>query len=113
MTTESTSALQPPFHEHVTRGELAGFIALVWRPSQPTHCVLIGRRDVERELPITRDTIFRIASATKPITTVAALALLDDGRFGLDDSVTRVAPELEHLRVLDDPEGPLDRTVPA
>lgn len=50
---------------------------------------------------------------TKPITTVAALALFDHGRFGLDDPIARVAPELEHLRVLRHPEGPIDDTVPA
>ena len=113
MTTEAASALETTFHEHVARGELAGVVALVWRPAQPIRRIAIGRRDVERDLPVTRDTIFRIASATKPITTVAALTLLDDGRFGLDDPITRVAPELGKLRVLEDPKGALDRTVPA
>ena len=113
MTTESASALETTLHEHVTRGELAGLVALVWRPGQPIRAIAIGRRDVDRDLPVTRDTIFRIASATKPITTVAALTLLDEGRFGLDDPITRVAPELGNLRVLEDPEGPLDHTVPA
>jgi len=113
MTTESASALETTLHEHVTRGELAGLVALVWRPGQPIRTIAIGRRDVDRDLPVIRDTIFRIASATKPITTVAALTLLDEGRFGLDDPITRVAPELGNLRVLEDPEGPLDHTVPA
>jgi CubicO group peptidase (beta-lactamase class C family) len=113
MTTGSASALETTFHEHVARGELAGLVALVWRPGQPTRTIAVGRRDVDRDLPATRDTIFRIASLTKPITTVAALTLLDEGAFGLDDPITRVAPELENLRVLTDPDGPLDRTVPA
>ena len=73
----------------------------------------MGRRDVGRDLPVTRDTIFRIASLTKPVTSVAALAVLDEGRFDLDEPIARVAPELASLRVLEDPEGPLDRTVPA
>ena len=113
MTTQSDSALETTLHEHVTRGERAGLVALVWRPGQPIRTIAIGRRDVGRDLPVTRDTIFRIASATKPITTVAALTLLDEGRFGLDDPITRVAPELGNLRVLEDPEGPLNHTVPA
>ena len=58
--------------------------------------------------PVERDTIFRIASMTKPVTTVAALMLLDEGRFALDDPIAICAPELAHLRVLRDPEGPLD-----
>src|SRR6185295_11082550 len=59
-----------------------------------------------------RDTIFRIASLTKPITSVAALTLLDEGGFALDDPITRVAPELADLRVLRNSEGPLEDTVP-
>jgi CubicO group peptidase (beta-lactamase class C family) len=103
------SALQ----EYVTHGELAGLVAMVSRPGQPTHRIAIGRRDVDRDLPITVDTIFRIASLTKPVTTVAALTLLDEGRFALDDPITDVSPELRDLRVLRDPDGALDDTVPA
>lgn len=75
--------------------------------------VSVGRRDVDRDLPVTRDTIFRIASLTKPVTTVAALAMLDAGRFRLDEPITRLAPELAHLRVLASPEGSLNETRPA
>ncbi len=107
------SAFETTLHEHVARGELAGVVALAWRPGQPPRALAVGRRDVDRDLPVARDTIFRIASLTKPITSVAALALLDEGRFDLDDSITSVAPELASLRVLVDPEGPLERTVPA
>lgn len=113
MKTESASTLETTFHELVARGELAGIVALVWRPGQAIRRIAIGRRDVDRELPVTCDTIFRIASLTKPITTVAALTLLDEGRFGLDDPITRVAPELGNLRVLEDPKGPLEHTLPA
>jgi CubicO group peptidase (beta-lactamase class C family) len=113
MTTDSAPAVENTFHEFAARGDLAGFVGLVWRPGQPTRSIAIGRRDVARDLPVTHDTIFRIASLTKPVTTVAALTLLDEGRFGLDDPITGVAPELENLHVLEDPEGPLDRTVPA
>jgi CubicO group peptidase (beta-lactamase class C family) len=113
VTAQSISALEASFHEHIVRGELAGVVALVWRPGQPTRSIAIGRRDVRRHLPGTRDTIFRLASLTKPVTSVAALTLLDEGRFELDDPITTVAPELEKLRVLRDPEGPLDDTLPA
>jgi len=113
MTIQSASILENTLHGHVARGELAGVVTLVSRPGQPTGGIAIGRRDVGRDLPVTRDTIFRIASLTKPVTSVAALTLLDESRFDLDDPITRVAPELERLRVLQDPEGPLDHTVPA
>src|SRR5262245_29632991 len=113
MTMQSASTVETTLHEHVARGELAGVVALARRPGQPTREIAVGRRDVERDLPVARDTIFRIASMTKPVTSVAALTLLDEGRFGLDDPIARVAPELENLRVLQDPDGPLDNTVPA
>jgi CubicO group peptidase (beta-lactamase class C family) len=113
MNAQSTASLDSALHEYIARGEMAGVVALISRPGQPIGKIAIGRRDVERDLPITHDTIFRIASATKPITTVAALTLLDEGRFELDEPVTRVAPGLENMRVLKDPNGPLDDTVPA
>lgn len=113
MTPQSAEALEATLEGHVSRGELAGLVALAWRPEEPTRCIAIGRRDVHRDLTVTRDTIFRIASLTKPITSVAALTLLDERRFDLDDPITRVAPELASMRVLRNPERPLGDTVPA
>ena len=60
-----------------------------------------------------RDTIFRIASMTKPVTVAAAMALIEEGKLALTDPVAEWLPELADMRVLDDPRGPLDRTVPA
>ena len=91
-------------------GQLAGAAALVWRHGDILQTVAVGRRDLTTGLPVERDTIFRIASLTKPVTTVAALMLLDEGRFELDEPVTGCAPELARMRVLRDPEGPLDQT---
>lgn len=108
----SAEAMEAALAECVDRGDLAGAAMLTWRPGGPTRAVSVGRRDVDRDLPVTRDTIFRIASLTKPVTTVAALALLEDGRFGLDEPITRYAPEFANLRVLVDPEGPLNGTRP-
>ena len=99
-----------PSRGPVALGELAGAAALVWRRGEGVRAATVGRRDLESGAPIERDTIFRIASATKPVTTLAALMLLDDGRFELDEPVTACAPELARMRVLRDPEGPLDQT---
>ena len=107
----STPALEAALEEHIARGEMAGAVTVAWRPGQPTRRLAIGRRDVARDLPVAHDTLFRIASLTKPVTSVGALTLFDEGRFALDDPITRVVPELEDLRVLQDPEGPLENTV--
>ncbi len=97
----------------VDSGDLAGAATLVWSASSgapQTTCV--GWRDVEARLPVERDTIFRIASMTKPITSVAALMLIDEGQIALTDSIARYAPEFSHMRVLRSPNGPLDETDP-
>jgi CubicO group peptidase (beta-lactamase class C family) len=94
----------------VEAGELAGAAALVWRDGAVREVAAIGRRDLASGAPVERGTIFRIASLTKPVTTVGALTLLDEGRFDLDDPITECAPELAHMRVLRDPNGPLDQT---
>jgi CubicO group peptidase (beta-lactamase class C family) len=108
MSTAIASAIQPLVDE----GALAGAATLVWRGGQTVHTACFGRRDLDSGEPVERDTIFRIASMTKPVTTVAALAMLDEGRFALDDPIERCAPELAGLRVLRDPDGPLDQTDP-
>src|SRR3954468_3837202 len=94
----------------IDAGELAGAAALVWRDEAVLQTATVGRRDLASGLPVERDTIFRIASLTKPVTTVAALTLLDEGRFDLDEPITKCAPELTRMRVLRDPNGPLDQT---
>jgi CubicO group peptidase (beta-lactamase class C family) len=73
----------------------------------------VGWRDVAARLPIERDTLFRIASMTKPITSTAALMLFEEGRFALNDPIARWAPEFSQMRVLHSPTGPLDHTDPA
>ena len=60
-----------------------------------------------------RDTIFRIASMTKPITSLAALMLVEEGKLGLDDPITRWMPEFADMLVLDDPAAPISQTSPA
>lgn len=60
----------------------------------------VGWRDVEARLPVERDTLFRIASMTKPITSTAVLMLFEEGRFALNDSIERWAPEFSEMRVL-------------
>ena len=99
--------------EVIDAGLLAGAVTLVWQGGRVLQVGELGHRDVSAGLPMQRDTIFRIASMTKPITVAAAMSLLEESRFALTDPVTPWLPELADLRVLADPGGPLDRTVPA
>jgi len=110
------SEIEEALQKFVDSGQLAGAATLIWRASSrfgeaQTACV--GSRDIEAGLPVERDTIFRVASMTKPITSVAALMLVEEGRIALTDPLTRYAPEFANMRVLRSPNGPLDETDPA
>lgn len=95
----------------VEAGLLAGAVTLVWQGGKVLQVNEIGHRDVQAKLPMQRDTIFRIASMTKPVTVAAAMSLVEEGKLALSDPVARWLPELADVRVLVDPTGPLDRTV--
>jgi CubicO group peptidase (beta-lactamase class C family) len=97
----------------VAAGQFAGAVALAWRDGQVSTAIVSGWRDLEARAPMRRDSLFRIASLTKPITSVAALMLYDEGQFALEDPITDWAPEFAQMRVLRSAEGPLDDTEPA
>ncbi len=99
--------------EAIDAGLLAGAVTLVWHAGEVLQVNELGHRDVGAGLPMRRDTIFRIASMTKPVTVAAAMSLLEEGRFSLTDPVTTWLPELADLRVLLDPQDDLDTTTPA
>lgn len=97
----------------VDAGTLAGAVTRVWQDGTVLQAAEVGWRDIERKLPIERNTLFRIASMSKPITSTAALMLFEEGRFALNDPITRWAPEFSQMRVLRSPTATLDQTVPA
>lgn len=105
--------VRPVLQGFVDRGEIAGVVTLASLRGEIVQADAIGWSDLETRAPMRNDTLFRIASMTKPITSVAALMLLEEGRIALDEPVTRWAPELADLRVLRHVAGPLDDTVPA
>src|SRR5574337_796382 len=104
---------QAAIREACDAGLLAGAVTLVWRHGRVLQVNEIGYRDVDAGLPMRRDTVFRIASMTKPITVAAAMSLVDEGKLRLDDPINRWAPEFAEPTVLLDPTGPLERTCPA
>lgn len=96
---------------HVESGYVPGLVAAVWRKGE-LHVEVLGTMAFGG-LPMRRDTIFRIASITKPITAAAAMILVEESRLRLDDPVDKWLPELADRRVLKSIESPLDETVPA
>ena len=83
----------------VERGEIGGAVVVVSRHDQVAQMTCVGLRDIEAGLPMTPDTIFRLASMTKPITSVGALMLVEAGKLRLDDPVSRYIPEFADLEV--------------
>ena len=104
---------QASIREVCDAGLLAGAVTMVWQRGEMLQVNEIGYRDVDAGLPMQRDTLFRIASMTKPVTVAAVMSLVDEGKLALKDPIARWAPELADVEVLDDPHGPLDRTHPA
>ncbi|HLZ84323.1 MAG TPA: serine hydrolase domain-containing protein [Caulobacteraceae bacterium] len=97
----------------IAAGDLSGAVTLVWRGGEVARVDTLGKRDLASGAPMQRDTLFRIASMTKPITSAAALMLLEAGELYLDDPITRWAPEFKDMRILKNPTGPLEDTYPA
>lgn len=85
--------------ELVEAGRLPGYLVAVTRRGHVAHVGLGGWRDVDRRRPVEADTIFRIYSMTKPITSVTAMSLFEEGAFGLDDPVSAYLPSFADLRV--------------
>jgi len=84
---------------YVDSGVLPGALTLIWRKGAVAHLSMSGMIDLERKTPMREDGIFRIYSMTKPITSVAFLMLLEEGKVALDDPVHRFIPGFENLRV--------------
>ena len=103
---------QASIREAIAAGLLAGAVTVVWQSGKVLQVNELGHRDVHAGLPMQRDTLFRIASMTKPVTVAAAMSMVEERTFALTDPVARWLPELADVRVLADPSGPLDATVP-
>lgn len=97
---------------HIESGRLPGAVTLVSRRGE-THVEAVGTLAFGSDAPMRRDTIFRIASLSKPITAAAAMILVEECVLRLDDPVDPWLPELADRRVLRAIDGPIDDTVPA
>ncbi|MEW2391685.1 serine hydrolase domain-containing protein [Streptomyces venezuelae] len=104
--------LREVLEAHVESKKIPGLVALVGRGDE-THVEAIGTMRHDGGAPMRRDTIFRMASTSKPVAVAGTMVLLDECRVRLDDPVDPWLPELADRQVLRTPDGPLDDTVPA
>jgi CubicO group peptidase (beta-lactamase class C family) len=99
MSSQRLSRLGSEMKALVDRGELPGVVTMVARNGKVVHLEAAGKRDVDAGAPMKKDTIFRIYSMTKPITGVAMMMLMEQGKWQLDDPVSKHIPEFAGLKV--------------
>jgi len=97
----------------VDKGEIAGAVTLVARHGEVVWLHATGNQDRENSKPMRADSIFRICSMTKPITTLGVMMLYEEGRFQLDDPIAKYIPEFADPNVLVTPKGGKPYTIPA
>ncbi len=91
--------IRPVMQGYVDKGNLPGFLTVVARRGKIVHFETIGMRDAENSKPVESDTIFRIYSMSKPITSVAVMILYEEGHFQLGTPVSKFIPEFENMKV--------------
>ena len=96
---ERLERIRPVMQGYVDEGHLPGFLTVVARRGKIVHFETIGMRDVENNKPVEPDTIFRIYSMSKPITSVAVMMLYEEGHFQLGTPVSKFIPEFKNMKV--------------
>ena len=87
------------FRNEVLSGKIPGAVVLIQQHGRPAYFESFGRRDVATGQPMTADSIFRFYSMSKPVTSVAAMMLVDDGRLKLDDPLSKYIPAFADVKV--------------
>ena len=91
--------IRPMLQGYVDKENLPGFLTVVARRGKIVHFETVGMQDIENKKPIEPDTIFRIYSMSKPITSVAAMILYEEGHFQLDTPISKFIPEFANMKV--------------
>ncbi|MCS7272178.1 MAG: beta-lactamase family protein, partial [Gemmataceae bacterium] len=97
---DKLAAIVPAMEKYVQQGEIAGAVTVVGRSSGVLHHAAVGFRDLEARDPMPKDALFRIASMTKPITAVAVMILVDEGKLRPEDELAKYLPEFTGQMVL-------------
>ena len=111
LSTERLSRIDKVMETHVAQQKIAGGVTLLARHGKIAHLGVYGMMDVEAEKPMTPDTIFRIASMTKPITSVTVMMLYEEGHFRLNEPVSKYIPAFKEMHVMP-PESAEDSAQP-
>jgi CubicO group peptidase (beta-lactamase class C family) len=107
------NSLDSFYENKVDRGEMAGIVVLVARHGKIAHFSAIGYANTRTHQPMQLDSIFRLYSMSKPIAATALMTLYEEGKFQLDDPISKYIPSFKGVRVLRTPDSPITDTVPA
>jgi CubicO group peptidase (beta-lactamase class C family) len=99
MSAERLGRLDAAMRKTVDSGELPGAVVLIARDGQLVYAKSFGWQDREKKIPMRHDSIFRLYSMTKPVVSVAAMMLVEEGRLGLQESVSKYIPEFKEMKV--------------
>jgi CubicO group peptidase (beta-lactamase class C family) len=113
LSSQALQKIDELLEQAVERKQIAGAVALLARDGKLGYFAAKGAQDVEAGKEMTTDTLFRIASMTKPVTSVAVMILVDDGKLTVNDPVSKYLPEFKHPKVLVPGSGGESKLVPA
>src|ERR1700691_632110 len=99
MSSERLRRIHEAIQRHIDAGEISGAVTLVARRGRLVHFEAHGLMDIESKRPMQKDAIFRIASMSKPITGVAVMMMLEEGKLRLNDPVSKFLPEFKDSKV--------------
>lgn len=99
MSSDRLAVIGKVLNADIAAGRLPGAVLAIVRKGKLVYFEAFGYRDKAARIPMTTDTIFNIASMTKPLTTVAALTLLEQGRLSIDDPLSKYLPQFANMRV--------------
>ena len=99
MSTERLGRLDAAMQKAVDSRELPGAVVLIARDGQLVYAKSFGWQDREKNIPMSNDSIFRLYSMTKPVVSVAAMMLVEEGRLGLQEPVSKYIPEFKEMKV--------------
>src|ERR1043165_9079150 len=99
ITSERLAAIDAAMRAYIDQGKFAGISTLIACKGKVIHFGCYGKLDINAGTPVQQDSLFRIYSLTKPIISVAALLLYEDGLFDLEEPVSKWIPEFQNFRV--------------
>src|SRR5450432_1877454 len=99
LSVEKLSGIDDFINGEIASGKIPGAIVLIQRHGRPVYFKCFGMRDVDKQTPMSPDAIFPIHSVTKTITSVAAMMLIDRGKIGLSDPVSKYIPSFAGMKV--------------